>query len=257
MDEHQPPRDAVPEVPSEPPQRRRRSGPVHRALAALREGVVVVVASVVLSLLVKTFLVQAFFIPSISMENTLLVGDRILVSRLTPGPFDLQRGDIVVFEDPGGWLKPAPQVSRGPVLDAVETALTFVGLLPQTSDQHLVKRVIGLPGDSVACCDEQGRTTVNGAPLTEDFLKPGSIPSQVTFSVVVPPGSIWVEGDNRQNSGDSRFHLGDPGGGMVPVDDVVGRAVVTVWPLDRLTWLSRHAEVFADVPASASTGSGG
>jgi signal peptidase I len=229
--------------------RPRRRG--KQVVAAVREVLVVTTSALLLSLLVKTLLLQAFFIPSVSMEDTLLTGDRILVSRLTPGVFDLQHGDVVVFEDPGGWLPAEPQTSRGPVTDAASAALTFVGLLPQGRG-HLVKRVIGLPGDTVACCDQLGRTTIDGAPLDEDFLKPGAAPSELPFSVTVPAGSIWVEGDNRQNSKDSRRHQDGPRGGAVPVDDVVGRAVVTVWPLDRLTWLSRHSEAFSGVPEPGS-----
>ncbi len=208
----------------------------------------VVVTALVLSLLVKTFLVQAFVIPSESMHDTLVEGDRILVSELTPGPFDLQRGDVVVFADPGGWLDPPVQQSHGAVVHGLAAALAFVGVLPQDAGQHLVKRVIGLPGDRVACA-VGGPTTVNGTALDESYLAAGAVPCQDPFDVVVPAGSLWVEGDNRQHSQDSRYHPEAPGGGTVPVDDVVGRAVVTAWPLDRLTWLSRHAEVFADVPA--------
>ncbi|WP_245961598.1 signal peptidase I [Quadrisphaera granulorum] len=220
----------------------------------MREAAIVVVAALLLSLLVKTFLVQAFYIPSESMENTLLRGDRVLVSQLTPGPFDLQRGDVVVFEDPGGWLQPEPEADHGAVGNALVDVLTFVGVLPSNSGQHLIKRVIGLPGDRVVCCDAQGRTTVNGTPLQEDFLKPGSISSEIDFDVTVPAGSLWVEGDNRQDSGDSRYHQQLPQGGAVPIDDVVGRAVVVVWPFDRLSWLGRHPEAFAGVPAPSAGG---
>lgn len=232
------------------PRRRRRAG--SGALAAAREAVVVVAAALVLSLLVKTFLVQAFYIPSESMEDTLLVGDRVLVSELTPGPFDLQRGDVVVFRDPGGWLPPATDPDRGPVRQALVSVLTFVGVLPQDSGEHLIKRVIGLPGDTVACCDAQHRTTVNGAPVDEEaYLAPGAIPSEVPFTITVPQGNLWVEGDNRQRSEDSRYHQDLAGGGGVPEDLVVGRAVVRVWPLTHLGWLSDHEEAFADVPAAS------
>lgn len=227
---------------------RRAHGPGRRLFAAVREALVVVTSALVLSLLVKTLLLQAFSIPSESMEATLVRGDRILVSKLTPGVVDLQRGDVVVFADPGGWLPPEQTASRGPVAGAAQEVLTWVGLVPEGTG-HLVKRVIGLPGDSVACCDQRGRTTVNGAALAEDFLAPGAIPSQFPFSVTVPPGSVWVEGDNRQHSADSRWHQDGPGGGMVPVDDVVGRAVVIAWPLDRLAWLSGHGGAFSGVPA--------
>lgn len=239
--------DLQPQPPAAPPAP--RSTARRRALAAAREVAVVVVSALVLSLLVKTFLVQAFVIPSESMHDTLVEGDRILVNELVPGPFDLQRGDVVVFADPGGWLDPPVEEPRGPVVEGLVAALAFVGVLPQDSGQHLVKRLIGLPGDHVACTPG-GPTTVNGVALDESYLAAGADPCQDPFDVVVPAGALWVEGDNREHSGDSRRHLGEPGGGMVPVDDVVGRAVVTAWPLDRLAWLSRHGDVFAAVPAA-------
>lgn len=242
--QHEPPAPA----PTPAPAHARRSTAHRRALAAAREVGVVVVSALVLSLLVKTFLVQAFVIPSASMHDTLVEGDRILVSRLTPGPFDLQRGDVVVFSDPGGWLEPEVEQPRGPVVDGLVTALAFVGVLPQDSGQHLVKRVVGLPGDHVACT-VGGPTTVDGVALDESYLAAGAVPCQDSFDVVVPAGALWVEGDNRQDSRDSRWHQQASGSGAVPVSDVVGRAVVTAWPLDRLTWLSRHTDVFSDVPA--------
>ena len=245
-------RDAEDSSGLRPTRRPRPAGRPRSVLAALREAVVVIAAALALSLLVKTFLVQAFFIPSASMRDTLLEGDRILVSQLTPGPFNLHRGDVVVFADPGGWLQPTDAPERSGPSQALVNVLTFVGVLPQDSDQHLVKRVIGLGGDHVICCNAQGRTTVNGAAIEESpYLRPGSIPSQMPFDVVVPPGRVWVEGDNRQDSEDSRFHTGLHGGGSVPQDLVVGRALVTVWPLDHLGWLSDHDEVFASVPAAA------
>ena len=220
--------------------------------AAVRELVVVLAMALTLSFIVKSFLVQAFFIPSESMQDTLLVGDRVVVSKLTPGPFDLERGDIVVFEDPGDWLSPTPEASRGPVLDGVRDALMFVGPLPDTSEGHLIKRVIGLPGDRVQCCDAEGRLLLNGEPIDETpYLKPGVSASDIEFDITVPDGRMWVMGDNRSDSSDSRFH--DPGGtgakGSVPLDLVVGKAVVTVWPFDRMSGLSGHDEVFTDVRA--------
>jgi signal peptidase I len=224
------------------------------ALAALREGVVVVVAALLLSLLVKTFLAQAFYIPSESMQQTLEPGDRVVVSLLTPGPFDLERGDVVVFDDRGSWLPPALEPERGPVAGVVVRVLEFVGILPQSTGGHLIKRVIGLPGDRVVCCDEQGRLSVNGASVDESYLYPGDAPSEYPeggFEVQVPDGRLWVMGDHRSASQDSRFHTGEPGGGAVPVDGVVGRAVVTVWPLPRWAWLGGQDDVFAGVPAPA------
>ncbi|WP_369796718.1 signal peptidase I [Cellulomonas sp. URHE0023] len=214
----------------------------------LRETVIILVSAIVLSLLVKTFLVQAFFIPSQSMHDTLIEHDRILVSKLTPGPFDLRRGDIVVFKDPGGWLNNAAVPDPGPLRSGINSALTFVGLYPADANEHLVKRLIGLPGDRVACAGPGEPITVNGVPLDEPYLAVGAIPSEVQFDVTVPANSIWVMGDNRQNSADSRAHMGNPGGGAVPVSNVVGTAFVTVWPLERFGLLRNPSSTFSDVP---------
>ena len=226
-------------------------GFVARLGAAVKEVVIVLAMALVLSFVVKTFLIQAFFIPSESMEDTLLVGDRVVVSKLSPRFVDIDRGDVVVFDDPGDWLQPAPQVNRGAALNGLRDALMFVGLLPDTSEGHLIKRVIGLPGDTIQCCDPEGRLLVNGQPVDESvYLKPGATSDQRDFNVTVPEGRLWVMGDNRADSSDSRYH--DPGGtgekGSVPIDLVVGKAVVTVWPLDRLSRLSEHDDVFSDVP---------
>jgi signal peptidase I len=210
--------------------------------------VIIVVSALVLSMLIKTFLVQSFYIPSGSMEDTLEIGDRVLVSKLAPGPLDLHRGDVVVFKDPGGWLSPTAVVERTGWRGVVADTLTFVGLMPQDSGEHLIKRVIGLAGDTVACCDAQGRLTVNGIPLDEPYLAPGAEPSEMEFSVVVPEGRLWVMGDNRQNSQDSRYKQGDPGGGAIPRANVVGVAFVTLWPIDRWTVLHNPGATFAEVP---------
>lgn len=223
--------------------RQQRSGLV----VLLREVLVIMVSAVVLSLVIKTFLVQAFFIPSGSMQDTLLVGDRVLVSKLAPGPFDVHRGDIVVFKDPGGWL-PAQPEPGGPAWQVtVTSALTYIGLLPQDSGEHLIKRVIGLPGDTVECCDEQGRLLVNGVPIDEPYLAAGAVPSEIEFSVTVPQDGLWVMGDNRAHSEDSRYHQGEPGGGSVPADHLVGVAFVTLWPVDRWQVLRNPGATFADV----------
>jgi signal peptidase I len=219
-------------------------------LAAVRETVIVVVIALALSLLVKTFLVQAFYIPSGSMEKTLLVGDRVVVSKLTPGPFELRRGDVVVFTDPGEWLPPTVPPDDGPVRGALRSALTFVGLLPNDSGNHLIKRLIGLPGDHVVCCDKQGRLSVNGVPIDEPYVFDGNVPSERTFDITVPAGRIWVMGDHRQASEDSRYHDDGKGRtGSVPIADVTGKAFVLVWPFDRATWLSRYGGTFAKVPS--------
>ncbi|UZN04834.1 signal peptidase I [Cellulomonas sp. S1-8] len=214
----------------------------------VRETGIILVSALVLSLVVKTFLVQAFFIPSQSMRETLVENDRILVTKLTPGPFDLRRGDVAVFKDPGGWLTPEIVEPRSPFAQAVNDGLTFIGLLPQDAGEHLVKRVIGLPGDHVVCAGPGQPITVNGVALDEPYLAPGSQPSERAFDVVVPAGSLWVMGDNRQHSADSRYNQGRAGGGSVPVANVVGVAFVTVWPVDRFTTLRNPTETFANVP---------
>jgi signal peptidase I len=207
-----------------------------------------IIMAFVLALLIKTFLVQAFFIPSSSMHDTLIEDDRIMVSKLTPGPFDLERGDIVVFKDPSNWLGEEAAVEPTAWRRATNDVLTFVGLYPQDAGSHLVKRVIGLPGDRVACEGPGEPVTVNGVPIDEPYLAAGAIPSQMKFSAKVPPNGLWVMGDNRQHSSDSRFHQGEPGGGSIPIDNVVGKAFVTVWPLDRATILRNPSETFEDVP---------
>ncbi len=232
------------------PRHDRASG-VRRGLAWLQETVAVIAIALALSLLVKTFLVQAFYIPSSSMEDTLAVNDRIMVNKLAPGISELHRGDVVVFTDPGGWLDD-PVPSRDGLTRVVVDVLTFVGIIPHDAGEHLIKRVVGLPGDTVACCGTEDRITVNGVPVDEPYLKPGVAPSSYEFEVVVPEGAVWLMGDNRSNSADSRAHMGDPGGGFVPVEHVVGRAVVIMWPLDRLGTLGGGQEAFAGVGSAAA-----
>jgi signal peptidase I len=228
---------------------RRRSRAGSGVVAAIRETVIVVAIALALSLLVKTFLVQAFYIPSVSMQHTLEVGDRVVVSKLTPGPFDLQRGDVIVFTDPGGWLAPTPPPQDGPIRGALRSALTFVGLLPNDSGNHLIKRLIGLPGDHVVCCDAQGRLSVNGTAITEPYVYQGNVPSERPFDITVPQGRVWVMGDHRQMSEDSRYHDDGHGNtGSVPIGDITGRAFVIVWPFNRADTLPRYSSTFANVP---------
>jgi signal peptidase I len=216
----------------------------------ISETAVVLGTALVLSLLIKTFLVQAFSIPSGSMEDTLLIGDRVLVSKLTPGPFALHHGDVVVFKDPGGWLFASPTADETPV----RRALTTVGLLPEDYGEHLIKRVIGLPGDQVACCDAQGRLTVNGVGVDETYVRAGNKPSDDKFSITVKAGDLWVMGDNRSQSEDSRRHptIND---GQVPESLVVGKAFVIVWPLNRFGGVTEPETVFARVPEHAAASS--
>lgn len=221
-------------------------------LAVAREAAIILVTALVLSLLIKTFLAQAFYIPSASMEDTLDVGDRVMVSLLTPGPFELNRGDVVVFKDPGDWLGGVGQPERGPASGAMVRALTFVGVLPQDAGQHLIKRLIGLPGDRVVCCDADGRLTVNGEAVNEgSYLKPGAEPSADNFDVTVPPGRLWVMGDNRGNSEDSRAHYlqadFDVRAATVPESNVVGKAAFVFYPWSNRQLIDDHDEVFAAV----------
>ena len=206
----------------------------------LRELPVILVAALVLSLLIKSFLVQAFFIPSGSMQDTLAIGDRVFVNKLAARVGSIERGDIVVFRDPSDWLSPTESPGSGGLRDAVRGGLEFVGLAPSSKGDDLIKRVVGVGGDTVACCDAGGNVTVNGRPLEETpYLFPGNEPSASTFSVTVPIGSLWVMGDHRAESLDSRAHIGEPGGGFLPVDNVIGRAFVVVWPFDRFGGLER------------------
>lgn len=213
------------------PRPRRRPAPKK---SFLRELPGIVVTALVISVLIKTFLVQAFYIPSGSMENTLRVNDRVLVNKLVDKPDEVRRGDVVVFHDPGGWLSgPGADSGRGGVLGAVRDVLVFVGLAPAVGEEDLIKRVIGVGGDEVECCDDQGRLVVNGVPLDEPYLFPGDEPSFDEFTVTVPKGKLWVMGDHRSVSEDSRAHRQQPGNGFVPVEDVIGRAFTIVWPVDR------------------------
>jgi signal peptidase I len=196
----------------------------------LRELVLIVGVALVLSVLVRTFVAQAFFVPSSSMEDTLLIQDRILVSKLSTQFGGVQRGEIVVFTDPSDWL-PEP-VEVGGAKGALRSALTWIGLLPSDTGEDLVKRVIGIGGDHVVCCDAEERIVLNGVPLDEPYLKPGGGTAQVRFDVVVPQGRIFVMGDNRADSADSRYHLEEQQG-SVPDGNVVGRVVAVIWPVSR------------------------
>lgn len=228
--------------------------PKEKRLNFLKESAIIVVSALICSWLIKTLLVQAFFIPSQSMMDTLEIGDRVMVSRLVPRFQDVRRGDVVVFTDPGNWLDPYVPPDRGPVLNAVTRLFTLVGLIPQDSGEHLVKRVIGLPGDNVACCDVNGRVLINGVAIDEPYLKPGVEPSETYFGVDVPEGMLFVLGDNRSDSADSRYNMDKPYGGFVPIENVVGSTFARVWPLDRAALVRNPAYVYADLPAATGAG---
>jgi signal peptidase I len=193
-----------------------------------RDLAVIVIAALVLTILLKAFVVQVFSIPSGSMENTLLPGDRILVNKMVYRFRSIERGDIVVFSGSGSWDPP----TAAPGL--WDRATGLFGIAGPGTDY--VKRVIGVPGDHVVCCNALGQVTVNGVALSESsYIYPGAAPSQIRFNITVPPGRLWVMGDNRADSDDSRYRVGDPGGGTIPESAVVGRAFVIIWPLSRIS----------------------
>ena len=215
-----------------------------------------VILALGLALLIKTFLIQAFYIPSESMESTLVPGDRVLVNKLSYRLGEVQRGDVIVFNGADSWES---EVIIPEPTGAVQGALRKIGELfgfATVGEKDFIKRVIGLPGDKVVCCDTRERITVNGTALEESgYLHDGDAPSVPRFDIEVPPGRVWVMGDHRSASADSRSHLGDPGNGTIPIDHVLGRAFVVVWPLDRFTVLNRppsFAEVGLAGPASGA-----
>ncbi|MGY5031642.1 signal peptidase I [Streptomyces sp. 900116325] len=208
--------------------------------------------ALILALLIKTFLVQAFSIPSDSMQDTLQRGDRVLVDKLTPWfGSEPQRGEVVVFHDPGGWLESA----QTPAPNVAQKFLSFIGLMPSAEEKDLIKRVIAIGGDTVEC-KENGPVTVNGVALDEtSFIYPGNTPcnDEPFGPIKVPEGRIWVMGDHRQNSLDSRYHQELPGQGTVSTDEVVGRAIVVAWPINR--WATLPIPGTFDQPGiNAATG---
>lgn len=217
------------------------------------ESVVLLGIALALAILIKSLFLQAFYIPSPSMEPQFVENDRILVQKVSYwGGGSPERGDIVVFQDPGGWLGPA---DSGGATNAFTRVLEQVGLYP--TGGHLVKRVMATGGDRIVCCDDQDRITVNGDPLDESaYLPEGVAASDEPFDKTVPDGYLWVMGDNRPFSADSRAHTGGPGGGFVNDDLVVGKVFALVWPWDRAEIINRP-EVFDGVPGpSGSTGEG-
>lgn len=248
--------DAVVTAPGQKPKVQRSPGMA--ILMFLRDVLVILAIAVVVSFLVKTFLIRSFYIPSASMENTLMgnpnqnLADKVIVNELVPDIVPLAHGDVIVFKDPGGWLPGRATVELSPAQQGWEWVLSLFGLASPDNDGHLIKRVIGLPGDTVVCCTPTGQLTVNGTPLVEPYIKlPEGVTkaSEVDFNVTVPAKSLWVMGDNRYNSLDSRFNVDKPGLGFVTQSDVVGRAFVVSWPISNWKWLSNYPETFALVPA--------
>jgi signal peptidase I len=230
MDDQTDPGTLASERTSEPEAEPGQSAPAVKAKKKnfWRELLTIVVAAAVLTLLVKAFIVQVYRIPSASMENTLQVGDRVLVNKVVYHFRSIARGDIIVFSGQDSWGPAAPPPSSDPVVRIFDDVLSGIGL--QNNQTYYIKRVIGLPGDHVACCTN-GQVTVNGVPLSEgSYLYPGNPPSIVKFNEKVPAGYLWVMGDHRSDSEDSRFNTDDPGGGAIPENQVAGRAFLIIWP---------------------------
>jgi signal peptidase I len=197
----------------------------------LRELPILVVVALAVSLVIKSFLVQFFYIPSGSMENTLQINDRVAVNKIPFISKSINRGDVVVFRDPDNWL-PEPYTSDGnKYLAKIKEGFVAVGVLPNPAKQYLVKRVIGVAGDKVECCAKNKKLMINGVEIDEPYIFAGNTPSDTKFNVTVPEGKVWVMGDHRGASADSRFHQDDINQGMVPTSKVTGRVIGIIWPL--------------------------
>jgi len=218
--------------------------------SSLRELPILIISALVLSIIVKTFFIQFFYIPSGSMENTLQVNDRVGVNKFGALFSDIKRGEVVVFRDPANWLSPNYDDSSG-IRKAIKDSLVFVGVLPDPSKQYLIKRVIGVGGDKVRCCGKDGKIEVNGVSINEPYIYEGDKPSDSEFEVEVPQGFIWVMGDHRGASADSRFHTDDPNKGMVALDKVTGRATFIIWPFSNLAILEK-GEDLSKIPVKSS-----
>ena len=208
--------------------------------SVLREFPILVIVALAVSLVIKTFLVQFFYITSGSMENTLQVQDRVAVNKLPFISKKISRGDVVVFRDPANWLPEqyAPEESK--IVSKIREGLVIVGVLPNPAKQFLVKRVIGVAGDQIVCCSKDGSLTINGKPTNEPYIFKGNKPSEMKFNVTVPAGKIWVMGDHRGSSADSRYHQDDVNNGFVPVSKVTGRVYAIIWPFKNIGAVSSH-----------------
>lgn len=223
------------------------------------EFIAVVITALAISSLVRLFLLQPFYIPSQSMEKTLMINDSVLVNKFSARHGDINRGDIIVFEDVEGWSQTAAEQMRERPPDKTPFQIAtkiknfgiFVGLLPEDSQGYLIKRVIGVPGDDVSCCDADGLMNINGKAIDEDYIPKTGVSSDIEFSVVVPKNSLWVMGDNRPHSADSRWHQDKPSRGFVSESNVVGRAFVVIWPIERMKFIAPSC-AFYNIPKPAA-----
>jgi signal peptidase I len=206
--------------------------------SVLRELPILIVVALAVSLLIKTFLVQFFYIPSGSMENTLQIQDRVAVNKLPFISKNISRGDVVVFRDPANWLPEQYVDEQNKIVSKIKEGLVLVGVLPNPAKQYLVKRVIGVAGDKIICCAKDGKLTINGKETDEPYIFKGNKPSELEFNVTVPEGKIWVMGDHRGASADSRYHQDDVNNGFVPVSKVTGRVYAIIWPFKNLSLVS-------------------
>ena len=205
----------------------------------LRELPVLVVVALVVSLLIKTFVVQFFYIPSGSMENTLQIKDRVAVNKVPFISNSISRGDVVVFRDPDDWLPEIVDYDTNKYVSKAKSALVAVGVLPNPAKQYLVKRVVGVAGDHIVCCTKSGKLTINDVEVTEPYIFAGNKPSEMKFDVTVPEGKLWVMGDHRGASADSRYHQDDINKGFIPLSRVTGRVVAVIWPFKNITYVPK------------------
>ena len=200
----------------------------------LREFPVLLIVALAVSIVIKTFLVQFFYIPSGSMENTLQINDRVAVNKVPFIGKSIKRGDVVVFRDPDNWL-PEPYVGdQNKFIAKIKDGFVAVGVLPNPAKQYLVKRVIGVAGDKVECCSKDKKLMINGVEIDEPYIFAGNTASDTNFNVTVPAGKVWVMGDHRGASADSRFHQDDINNGMVPNSKITGKVVGIIWPIKHL-----------------------
>jgi signal peptidase I len=212
---------------------------MRRKGSLLKELPVLVIVALVVSLLIKTFLVQFFYIPSGSMENTLQIKDRVAVNKIPFISKTINRGDVVVFRDPNNWLPEIVDYGTNKYVAKAKSALVAVGVLPNPAKQYLVKRVIGVAGDHIICCTKNEKLSINGVEVTEPYIYAGNKPSEMKFDVTVPAGKIWVMGDHRGASADSRYHQEDVNKGFVPLSKVTGRVVAVIWPFKDITYVPK------------------